>query len=149
MMKTIILTACIAFASLSSVSAKAKIPICLPCESIETVQELPKDSEIAKLIGKNVNVAYMYKQYGALWMSLWNSDGKYVLSDEGNSSYLEVDVQMAKILKEKHNIDIETAGSPLSFWKKTGGKLVFLIIAAIIVYGVIPSKDKEVKPVKI
>lgn len=151
MMKTIILTACIAFASLSLVYAKAKIPICLPCETIQTIQELPTDSEIQKLAGQKVNLSYLNNEYGILWMSIWNTNGRYVLSDISNNTYFEIDPQAAKILKEKHNFDVETAENPLSFWKKAGGKLVFSIIVALLIWGSIPSKKKDgdVKPVNI
>lgn len=42
----------VALFATSIVSAKAKISVCLPCESIETIQELPRDSEIQKLVGQ-------------------------------------------------------------------------------------------------
>lgn len=151
MMKTIILTACIAFASLSLVSAKAKIPICLPCESIETVQELPTDSEIQKLAGQKVNLSYANKEYGIFGMSIWNTNGRFVLSDISNNMYFEIDPQVAKILKEKHDFDAKTAKNPLSFWKKAGGKLVFLVIIALLIWASIPSKNKtkDVEPTNI
>ncbi|SDL92726.1 hypothetical protein SAMN04487898_12925 [Pedobacter sp. ok626] len=151
MTKKVLLTALIAFCTITIVSAKAKIPVCIPCETIQTIQELPTDSEIQKLAGQKVNLSYLNNEYGILWMSIWNTKGRYVLSDISNNTYFEIDAQAAKILKEKHNFDVETAQSPLSFWKKAGGKLVFSIIVALLIWGSIPSKKKdgEVKPVNI
>jgi hypothetical protein len=73
------------------------------------------------------------------------------LSDISNNTYFEIDTQAAKILKEKHNFNVETAENPLSFWKKIGGKLVFIAIIALFIWGNIPSKKKtkEVKPTNI
>lgn len=149
MIKKILLTTIITLFSIHFVSAKAKIPLCFPCETIQTIQELPTDSEIQKLAGQKVNLSYLNNEYGILWMSIWNTKGRYVLSDISNNTYFEVDPQAAKILKEKHNFDVETAQSPLSFWKKIGGKLVFAIIIVLLIWANIPSKKEEVRPVNI
>ena len=151
MIKKILLTTIITLCSIHFVSAKAKIPLCFPCETIETVQELPTDSEIQKIVGQKVNLAYLNNEYGALWLPVWNTDNKYVLSDISNNTYIEIDEQLAKILKEKHNFDIQTAESPLTFWKKIGGKLVLFAIIALIIWTYIPSKNKakEVTPTNI
>lgn len=150
-MSKIILSLIFTFCAINSATAKAKIPICLPCETIQTIQELPTDSEIQKIIGQKVNLAYLNNEYGALWLPLWNTDSKFVLSDISNNTYVEIDDQLAKILKEKHNFDIQTAESPLTFWKKIGGKLVLLVIILLIIWAYIPSKNKtkEVKPTNI
>jgi hypothetical protein len=151
MMKRVLLTAIITFCTIAIVSAKAKIPVCIPCETIQIIQELPTDSEIQKLAGQKVNLSYINNEYGILWMSIWNTNGRYILSDISNNTYFEIDTQAAKILKEKHNFDIETAEHPLSFWKKAGGKLVFLIIIGLLIWASIPSKNKttEVQPINI
>ncbi|WP_144009365.1 hypothetical protein [Pedobacter nyackensis] len=151
MTKKILLTTIIALSSMHFVSAKAKIPVCFPCETLQTIQELPTDSEIQKLAGQKVNLSYINNEYGILWMSIWNTNGRYILSDISNNTYFEIDPQAAKILKEKHNFDVETAQSPLSFWKTIGGKLVFSIILGLLIWGSIPSKNKnrDVKPVNI
>ncbi|MNJ87671.1 hypothetical protein D3C87_51980 [compost metagenome] len=69
MTKKVLLTALIAFCTITIVSAKAKIPVCIPCETIQTIQELPTDSEIQKLAGQKVNLSYLNNEYGILWMS--------------------------------------------------------------------------------
>lgn len=151
MTKKVLLTAIIAFCTITMVSAKAKIPLCTPCETIQTIQELPTDSEIQKLAGQKVNLSYLNNEYGIFGMSIWNSNGRYILSDISNNTYFEIDAKVAKILKDKHNFDVETAQNPLSFWKKIGGKLVFLLIVALLIWASIPSKkrDEDVKPVNI
>ncbi|MCP1994312.1 hypothetical protein [Flavobacterium sp. HSC-61S13] len=145
-----LITAAALFAT-SMVTAKAKIPVCFPCETIETVQELPTDSEIQKLMGQKVNLSYLNTEYGVLGMSVWNSNGRFVLSDISNNTYFEIDAPTATILKEKHGFDIETAADPLTFWKKTGGKLVLGLIVVLIIWGSIPSKKKDdsIKPTNI
>lgn len=145
-----ILTAIITFGTINMVSAKAKIPACFPCEKLETIQELPRNSEIQKLVGQKVNLSYINKEYGMLWVSVWNSKGRYVLSDASNSTYFEIEEETAKILKEKHDFDISNAESPLSFWKKIGGKLVLIGIIGLLIWGNIGSKkEEEIKPTTI
>jgi hypothetical protein len=68
-------------------NAKVKVPVCFPCETIESVQELPKESEIHTMAGETVNIAYFNNEYGAIWVPVWNSNGKYVLSNISNSTY--------------------------------------------------------------
>lgn len=143
MKKEILLTLIIALCTINNLSAKAKIPVCFPCETLQTIQELPVDSEIQKLAGQKVNLSYLNKEYGILWMSLWNTDGRCVLSDISNNTFFEIDEQVARLLKEKHNISIETIENPLSFWKKAGGKLVFLAIILLIIWAYMPSKNKK------
>jgi len=133
MTRKILLTVILLLCTINTVSARAKIPVCIPCETLQTVQELPKDSEIQELAGQKVNLSYINNEYGILWMSVWNSDGRYVLSDISNTTYFEIDAQASKILKEKHNFDVGTAENPLSFWKRIGGKLVFLVIIILLV----------------
>ncbi|WP_413512297.1 hypothetical protein [Myroides odoratus] len=149
MTKKVFLITVIAFFTINMVSAKAKIPVCLPCETIETTMELPTDSEIQKIVGQKVNVAYLNTEYGALTMSVWNENGRYVLADISNNTYVEIDDQIAEILKEKHDFDVKTAESPLSFWKKIGGKLVFILIIALVIWGCLPSKKENIKPTNI
>lgn len=150
-MSKIILSLIFTFCVINNTTAKAKIPVCLPCETIQTIQELPTDSEIQKIVGQKVNLSYFNNEYGAIWIPVWNADSKYVLSDISNNTYIEIDDQLAKILKEKHNFDIQTAESPLSFWNKIGGKLVLLVIISLLIWAYIPSKNKtkEIKPTNI
>lgn len=146
MTKKVFLFTALTFFTMNMVTAKAKIPVCLPCETIETTLELPTDSEIQKIVGQKVNLAYLNTEYGALTMSIWNENGRFVLADISNNTYFEIDDQIATILKEEHNFDVKTAESPLSFWKKIGGKLVFILVIALIIWGSLPSKKKKVEP---
>ena len=148
MTKKILLIAIITFGTISIASAKARIPVCFPCEAMQQVQELPADSEIEQLAGEKVNLSYINNEYGLLWLSFWNTDGRYVLSDESNDSYYEIDEQAAQLLKEKHDFDIATADNPLSFMKKIGGKLILAVILILVIGGMLRGKkgDDEVEP---
>ncbi len=144
MTKKILLIAILTFSSIQFASARAKIPVCFPCETMHSVQELPAGSELEELAGEKVNISYINDEYGILWLSAWNSNGRFVLSDVGEDSFYELDEQAAQILKEKHNFDIATAGNPLSFMKKIGGKLILGVVVILIIWGMLPSKkDKE------
>jgi hypothetical protein len=125
-----------------SANAKVKVPVCFPCETIEKVQELPTDSEIHKMAGTSVSVAYLNNEYGALWIPVWNAKGRYVLTDITKTLYYEIDAETAKILKEKHNFDINQ-DSPLSFWKKVGGKIIIGLLIGLLIWGQLPSKKEK------
>lgn len=123
--------------------------MCFPCETVQTIQELPTDSEIQDLAGEKVNLAYLNNEYGAIWIPVWNTDGRYVLTDISNNSYYEIDSAAAAILKDKHDFDAETAVAPLTFWKKIGGKIVFVLVIILAIWGSIPSKKKDVQATNI
>ncbi|MCW3465977.1 hypothetical protein [Chitinophaga nivalis] len=146
MKKTILLSLIITLGTINYVSAKAKIPLCIPCQTLQTIEELPTGAEIQKLAGQKVNLSYINDEYGFFWIPVWNANGRYVLSDISNNTFLEIDEQAARLLKEKHDFSIETAGNPLSFWKKIGGKLVFLSIILLLIWGNVSSKNKKKEP---
>jgi hypothetical protein len=150
-MKKVLLSLIIAFCSVTIASAKLRIPVCFPCETLQTTQELPDDSEIQKLAGQKVNLSYINDEYGILWLPIWNANGRYVLSDISNTTYFEIDAEAAKILKEDHNFNIENAEPPLSFWKRIGGKLVLAVVILLLIWGNIPSKKeaKDINPTNI
>lgn len=151
MTRKILLIAIITFSTIQFASARARIPACFPCESLETVKELPAGSEIEEMAGEKVNVSYINDEYGLLWLSFWNTDGRFVLSDVANDSYYEIDEEAALILKEKHDFDIQTAENPLSFMKKIGGKLILAVILILVIGGMFKSKkgDEEVEPTNV
>lgn len=149
MSNKIIITAIISLLTMSALSAKAKIPLCFPCENIQPIQELPTDSEIQKMVGQKVNLSYIHNEYGAVWIPVWNTDGRYVLSDISNTTYLEIDGELATILKEKHNFNIEEAKDPLTFWQKIGGKIVLVLVVLLAIWGSMPSKKDDVTPTTI
>jgi hypothetical protein len=143
MTKKILLTAFIAFGSISLSSARARIPACFPCESLQTVQELPEDSEVNETSVQKLNVSYIHEEYGVLWMALWNTEGRFVLSNEANTTYYEIDAETEKYLKENHKFDVKTADNPLSFWTKIGGKLVFILVVGGLMVGGSSFKRKR------
>lgn len=116
-----------------------RIPVCFPCEKIATVQDLP-DEENLKEAGSYLNLGYMYKEYGILFIPAWNEKGRYVLTNEDESVYYDLKEEELNELAKKYNVELSS--NPLSFWKKIGGKIIYIILIALIVYGYF-SKDEE------
>lgn len=131
------------FLIFNTANARVKIPVCFPCETLEIVQQLPVTSEIQELAGEKVNIAYINNEYGILWLSVWNANGRFVLSNTSQTVYYEIDEEITKILKEKHNFDSSNQSSPLSFWKVYFGKIIVFILFAIVIWSYIPYKPKE------
>ncbi len=121
-------------------NARARIPVCTPCEKADLVEDLPND-ETLKEGNEYLNLGYFHKEYGIAFIPAWNSDGRYVLVNEDESTYYDIDESQLAELKQKYNLDLSS--NPLSFWKKIGGKLVYLIIIGLIIYGKMPSKDEK------
>ncbi len=119
---------------------RGRIPVCIPCEKIALVKDLPNDENL-KEGSDYLNLGYLYEEYGAVWVPAWNTKGKYVLINEDETVYYEItDAQLAE-LKTAYNLEL--AEHPISFWKKIGGKLVFLLVIGLIVWGKFSSNDEE------
>ncbi len=140
MKKIILLTALITVISFNS-NARARIPVCIPCEYIETVIDLP---DTIQLIGEDnvaLNLGYRYEQFNIVWIPLWNKDGEYCLVNDAEDVYYDLTAEEKAYLTENHEATFE--GNPLSMWDKVGGKAILLIILLFIGWSYFPSKDKE------
>ena len=149
-MKPVLLLLCASFSFFTSHARKGiPIPVCFPCEKIITVKQLPTDDKFKDDKGGKLNLGYIYKEYGALWLPVWNNDGRYVLTNVKEDTYYDLSAEEITMLKQEDKIDIPS-GSPLSFWKKIGGKLIVGTLLAFLIWGMLPSKNKkEVQPVNI
>jgi len=119
--------------------ARAKIPVCIPCEKLHEVQDLPNDEALLES-GSYLNLGYLYNEYGAVFIPVWNTSGRYVLINEAKTVYYDLTEEQLLAYKEAYKLDLPS--NPLSFWKKIGGKLIFLIIIGFILYGKF-GKDPE------
>ncbi|WP_027418447.1 hypothetical protein [Crocinitomix catalasitica] len=122
-------------------NAKAKIPVCFPCEYIETTTVLPEDSEFIGEYDDQLNVGYKYDQINLLWIPIWNYEGQYCLVNAAEDTYYDITDEDKAILTETYGANLE--GNPLSIWSKIGGKLIILIILGLVVKGMLSSKDDE------
>lgn len=141
MKKAILFTLFALFISVKSFARK-RIPVCLPCEKLEEVQDLPNDESLLEA-GTYLNLGYLYKEYGAVFVPVWNTSGTYVLINEDKTLYYEITEAQLEELKKTYNLELKP--HPLSFWKKIGGKLVFLVVIALILYGKF-GKDSDEEP---
>ncbi|WP_338790036.1 hypothetical protein V9L05_04900 [Bernardetia sp. Wsw4-3y2] len=132
------------FASLNA-QAKARIPIpvCFPCETIDVVEELP-DEDALKQDGYYLEVGYLYEEYGFLFISFWNTNGKYVLCDKDETVYYEVSEEDLEGLKNTYNLEL--GENPLGIWKKLGGKIILVVLIGIGIFSALSkSEEKEEK----
>lgn len=118
------------------------IPVCFPCEEIHTVQELPDSEDLIGESGEKLNLGYMYAEYGVVWIPVWNTDGTYILTNEAEDTYYEIDEEFIAELKEVHGVEIPS-GNPLSLWKKIGGKVLIFIIAGFLIWGQFGDDDED------
>lgn len=119
--------------------ARKRIPVCIPCEKIEEVKDLPNDESLLES-GSYLNLGYLYEEYGAVFVPVWNTTGKYVLINEAKDTYYDLTDEQLTEYSTAYNLDLSE--NPLSFWKKIGGKIVFLILLGLIIIGKF-SKDPE------
>lgn len=140
-MKKIILSALTLFLICTSVVAKARIPLCFPCEYIETTIDLPAETEFYGENENPLNVGYRYKQVNILWIPIWNYEGEYCFVNDSEDTYYDLTEEEKTYLTENH--DAKFDGSPLSIWNKAGGKVILGGIFFFILWGYLPSKNKD------
>lgn len=140
-MKKIFLTSLLFVLTITLSHARAKIPVCFPCEKITKVTELPNQDQFKDEHGKKLFLGYMYQEYGIIFIPAWISDGKYVLTNEAEDSYMEINPEDKKFFETELKVDMTK--NPLSFWKNYGGKAIYLLIIGIIVFGMFSKNDEE------
>jgi len=114
-------------------NAKLPIPICIPCEKIALVKELPDDSSNFRGdMGDKLDIGYMYNEYGALWIPAWNTTGTYVLTNKEKNTFYDISTEELAILTKKYNLKVTE--NPLSIWQKIGGKIVLAILFLFLVF---------------
>lgn len=110
-------------------------------DAVSVIKELPEDYTIATTDGDiHVDLGTIYKKFSIFWIPVWNWNvDKYVLlpddydKDDKNIKYYDVDEEE---LSKLRNVVGELPDKPeLSFWKRFGGKLIILLIIALMVVG--------------
>jgi len=139
MKKIILLTIFTLFLSSYSFAKGIPIPVCFPCENLEEVKDLPNDEALLEA-GSYLNLGYLYNEYGAVFVPAWNTTGRYVLINEAKTLYYDLTDEQIAEFAEAYEIDI--TGNPLSFWKKIGGKIIFLILIGFVLLGYL-GKDSD------
>lgn len=133
MIKKIILICLFIGLFINKSSAKARIPVCIPCEKIALVKSLPFGSSDYKgNDGEKLDIGYKYNEYGVVMVPLWNGSGNYVLTNKKRDTYYDITKEELAELSKTHQLDI--SASPLSFWQKFGGKLAFLGLIAVLYF---------------
>ena len=134
--------------------ARARIPVGTR-DVIDVVYNIPAEDSII-IDGKNVNLARMHKEFTiAYFLPLWvTEEPKLVLYDAPTETYYEMTTPksqafLKEYLKEKKLNEDELL--KLGFYTRYGGKLVFLPILALMIWGAIPSrkKDEKIEPTKL
>lgn len=141
-MKSII-TILLLFVAFTNVEAKGiPIPVCVPCDEIATVQDLPESEFLVGDNGDKLNLGYMYQEYGVVFIPVWNTEGVYVLTNEKEDTYYDLDEESIAELQENLGVTFPE-GNPLSIWNKAGGKVILGLLFALIIYGQFGSDDDE------
>jgi len=139
----LIITLFLAAGIFTNIQAKGiPIPVCFPCEELTTVKELPVSEDLVGEFNEKLNLGYLYEEYGIVWIPVWNTEGTYVLVNEDEDTYYEVDEAFLAELSEIDGVEIPT-GNPLSIWSKVGGKVIVALLLGLIVWGQFGDDDEE------
>ena len=146
----------ILFLSCQTVSARGlKIPFG-DREVLTKVADLPDTEEYQTDDGNYIDLATFHQEFNiAYLLPLYiekeprlvgyceKEDTYYELTEEGRKtlSYFEKDISQDIKNEVKEYLE--------SFYSRYGGKAVGLLIIALIIWGCIPGKKKEVKPVEV
>lgn len=99
-------------------------------ETVSMVQELEEDCTIDD---EHVNLGVMYEQFSLFWMPIWNyGDVSYVLVNDKEDTYWELDDEMIETLKTEFNVNLDEAAD-IPFWTKVGGKPIIILLILFLV----------------
>lgn len=139
-MKKVLLIAILSVAGLCFFASKAQAQFVYawPDEKLATVIDLPNDDNFYHESEKGyINLGYYYKQVWIMWIPIWNYDGQYCLLVEGKKDYYisltPEEVEGFKGYLEENGIEVPS-GDPTPFWDKIGGKLVWLLVIAFLIW---------------
>ena len=143
MVRTVVLVF-VAVAGMSlSASAKIKLPYCFDCEYLIKVADLPDSTQFYSEENKTfVDIGYLYKQAWAIWIPIWNYDGRYVLMSSDPELFYEIDEVDLKKYEQKYGLDLPA--NLVLFWNKINDKLLLLTIIVLSVWGYLPKKKTVV-----
>jgi len=139
-MKKIIILLTVLLTVSNYASAKARIPVCFPCEYIELVEDLPEDTDYRSQFDEPLNVGYKYEQINILWIPIWNYEGEYCFVNNEEDTYYDL-TSMEK--KQLMGAGVEFPDNPIGAWDKYGGKVIILIILGLVVMGMRSKDDEE------
>ncbi|GHT33819.1 hypothetical protein FACS189434_08910 [Bacteroidia bacterium] len=127
------------FFAASTVSARGVI-IYGNGEKIEVTEKLPDSITIDD---EHVNLGVIYEQFSIFWVPMWNyGETKYVFLNDKEDSYMLADEEDLQYLRDELKINVPEEPS-IGFWNKIGGKLIWAVVLALIIYGLLPSRKKE------
>lgn len=114
-------------------------------QKIEKVAELPDSTYYQTQDGKFVDLGYMYTVYEIAFVPLWEvGEAKLVgFCSDDKDTYYDLDDDLTATIKQDLQVDSLDSYKKMPFWDAWGGKLIGLVVVAIIIYGIIPSKKKK------
>ena len=138
------------FLSCQTVSARGvKIPFG-DREVLNKVADLPDTEEYKTDNGNYIDLGTIPQEFNIAYiLPLYiEQEPRLVGYCEKEDTYYELtEEQLSAILKE-NNLDGEKLNK-VGFYSRYGGKIVGLIIIALIIWGFIPSKKKKTEPVEV
>jgi len=127
------------FFTTNTVSAKGVI-VYSNGEKIEVSRELPDSITVND---EHVNLGVMYEQFSIFWIPMWNyGETKYVLINDKEDTYYDLDEDEIEMLRTEFSIDIPEKPT-IGFWNKTGGKLIWMVVIALILFGWRSKNDDD------
>ncbi len=142
-MKKILFLTLLSLFFYNHVNAKGiPLPYCSDCQYFVTVEDLPDSSRFySEEYKAYVDLGYVYNQLWALWLPLWNTNGKYCLLIEGQDIYFDLSEEELKEIELEQGYSL--SANPIPFWDKMGGKLIVLFIIGFFIWGQIKPKKQN------
>lgn len=110
-------------------------------EKIIRVVDFPDTPHYQRSDGAYIDAGYIYKQIVVLAMPVWNYDKRYIGYIGSDTSYLKLTKAQLEELAQDDNIKLPDEPE-LTFWDRFSGKIFFLLLGLLIIFGLIKNNRK-------
>ncbi|MCC8154310.1 MAG: hypothetical protein LIP01_08900 [Tannerellaceae bacterium] len=115
-------------------AARIRIPVG-SYQKMSKVRDLPQEEYYQTTDDEHFDLGVKYTVYQICWIPVWTESAPELVGYINNDYYVSFDEEDIELLAEMNEIPNIQKLAKMPFWDAWGGKLIFIVIIGIILYG--------------